>query len=633
MSEPFVPYVPPGSGAPELTARAVLLGVGMAVLFALTSAYVGLSFGMTVSATVPAAVFAAVFLRGISPRDPKGPVLEINLAGAAAVTGEALAAGLLFTFPALLVLYGALFSGGEAGWATLLDPARILAMGLCALIGGLLGILLTVPLRRAMMSDVNLPYPEGKAAAEVIKASDREGFSATPFLAGIALGALAKSASDGLHLWKDRLEGTLVAGGTRLTAGLSLSPALLGIGYILGAEVSSWVLLGGFLGWVLMIPTFGAIYGWPEHGFFIDDPAGPLLGTGAGAVQQAWFAGPMQVAVAMIVTGGILTLWKLRGAFQKTLKGLQGTGQPGAEGPEKGRDLGLSLFHFVILTGAMFFLCWWATGSILVCVIVALIVLGACFVASAFSGYLAGVIGSSNNPISGITVVTLVFTGTLLLPLTFTGLVSVPTAMAATVLVGAVVCCTSAISGDSLQALKAGQLLGATPRGIHLSRIAGVVAASAVLPIVIAVLAAHYGLAFPDRSHPAPLAAPQSVVMALLTKATFSMDANVGLWTLGVLLAFAVRQFGLSPMAVAIGMFLPLGFSVTIMLGGVAHGLINRSIEKEVKVQHGHLPEPDVSEKVKKAKEASEQRGVVLVLGIIAGEASAAVLLAYFAVV
>ncbi|MGQ9583249.1 MAG: OPT family oligopeptide transporter [Thermoplasmatota archaeon] len=626
-AEEFVPYIPPERVLPELTIKMLVTGIILTIVMAAANAYLGLYAGMTVSATIPAVVMALVFLRPL-----RGTVLEINLAKAMAVTGEALAAGVIFTFPALLVLHHPNFTNGAAGWSSLMENLPVMMIG--SFIGGLLGILFTIPLRRVMIIDLNLPYPEGVASAEVLKATDRGGRGMGLIFVGLGVGGLFKFAGSGygLSLWKERLEATVGGASARMYGGLNLSPALLGVGYILGARIAANVVLGGIIGWIMLIPIIGAVAGWPEHGFYIDNPAGPHLGPMLGGVYELWFSHTMYVGVGAIVTGGLITLWQLRSAVGKAMKGLGGFGRKAREETapiRTERDFPMNLLYFVVIGVFMAGLYFWVTGNGAVAGVSAIVLMVFCFFFTAVAGYLAGVIGSSNNPISGVTVATLLFTAALLLGLSHFGLLDVNTGITATIIVGAVVCCSAAIAGDSMQELKTGQLLGATPYNIQISRFVGVLVAAVVIPPIVALLAQAYGIALPDASHPSPLPAPQAVVMATISRGVFNMQINLPMLLLGVALAFVLKfVLKLSPMAVAIGVYLPFTLTLPIMLGGLIQMFSDKFVEKKVCRELENLPEEARRTGLKSAMEENQNRGVLFASGLIAGEAIMGVIIA-----
>jgi putative OPT family oligopeptide transporter len=626
MAEEFVPYIPPEKIIPELTIRMLITGIALTIIMAAANAYLGLYAGMTVSATIPSVVMALAFLKW-----QKGTtVLEINLAKAMAVTGEALAAGVIFTFPALTVLYHPNFTHGQAGWASLMDGLPVMIV--CSLIGGLLGILFTIPLRRVMIIDLNLPYPEGVASAEVLKATDKGGAGMNLIFIGLGVGSLFKFASSsfGFKLWKERIEGVVGSGGFKLYGGLSLSPALLGVGYILGAKVAWFVVLGGIIGWIIAIPVLGATIGWPAHGFYIDDPAGPGLGTGLGGVYQLWFSQTMYIGVGAIVTGGIFTLFKLRHAIGKAMSGMGG-GKKDKDAPapiRTERDFPMTLMYLIPIGGAMIGLYFYVTHNWVVALVSTGVLLFFCFFFTAVAGYLAGVIGSSNNPISGVTVATILFTAALLTALSYAGLLDKYVGMTAVIIVGAVVCCSAAIAGDSMQELKTGQLLGATPYNIQISRFIGVLVAAIVIPPIVAMLASAYGIALPDATHPTPLPAPQAVVMATISRSVFELNINWQMILVGVGLAAVLIWRKLSPMAVAIGIYLPFTLTLPIMIGGLIQLFTDKFAEKKVYADNPNLTVEEKQAKLKPIIEANCNKGTLFASGLIAGEAVMGVVIA-----
>ena len=628
MADEFVPYIPPDQIMPELTVKMLVSGIILTIVMAAANAYLGLYAGMTVSATIPSVVIALVLLRPF-----KGTVLEINLAKAMAVTGEALAAGVIFTFPALVVLHSSNFTNGAAGWSSLMETNNLIVMIIGAGIGGLLGILFTIPLRRVMIIDLNLPYPEGVASAEVLKATDKGGKGLGMIFIGLGVGVMFKFSSSayGLRLWKERIEGVVGTAGAKLYGGLSLSPALLGVGYILGPEISWMVVMGGIIGWIILIPVIGAVGGWPLHGFYIDDPTGPGLGTGLGGVYQIWFTNTMYVGVGAIVTGGIYTLFKLRKAIGKAMSGLGGFSKKAA--PAGGvsrteRDFPMNLIYFVIIGVFMAILYYWVTNNGWVAGVSAIVLMFFCFFFTAVAGYLAGVIGSSNNPISGVTVATLLFTAILLLGMSKLGLLNIYTGMTATIIVGAVVCCSAAIAGDSMQELKTGQLLGATPYNIQIARFIGVLVAAIVIPPIVAALAMAYGIALPDATHPTPLPAPQAVVMATISKGVFTGGINWIMFIVGVILAFILIYFKYSPMAVAIGIYLPFTLTLPIMIGGLIKGATDKFVHKKICSDEAGSSEEVRQERLKAVSAETENKGILFASGLIAGEAITGVVIA-----
>jgi putative OPT family oligopeptide transporter len=485
-----------------------------------------------------------------------------------------------------------------------------------------------------MTKELDLKYPEAMAAAELIKTPDEHTIGANLMAIGIAIGALVKFASSGLNLWKERIEGVVSLGQARLFGGLSLSPALFGVGYILGARVSAWVVFGGILGWAIIIPTIGTVSGWPLHGYYIDDPAGPGLGSGLGGFYQLWFDNTIWVAIGLIFTGGIMTLLTLRTAILKVLGLLRGRTESGKTFPAKDdeRDFPLKLIYFSLLTLLMMALFYWMTGNLVIGVIAGMVILMICFFISPISAYLAGLIGSSNNPVSGMTFATIFFLGISFLLVAWVGIISIYIAMTVTIIIASVVCCCAAMAGDSMQALKIGQLLGATPRNLHVTRMVSVLVAAIVIPMVIAILAQAYGIGIADATHATPLIAPQSVITAAFTRSIFTNQLNGPMILLGCALAFVFRGVKISPMAVGIGIFLPMPLTIPLMLGGLASYYTLRSTEKDETQKNSGLPEKELKESIEKAKEKSQNKGVCVSFGLMTGEAIIAVILAILVV-
>ncbi|UCH89446.1 MAG: oligopeptide transporter, OPT family [Thermoplasmata archaeon] len=636
----FVPYIPAEKIIPEFTAKMVIVGVILTIVMAAANAYLGLYAGMTVSATIPAVVMALAFLKPL-----KGTILEINLAKAMAVTGEALAAGVIFTFPALYVLD--YLTDGASGWSNLMDHLPEMMIG--ALIGGVLGIIFTIPLRKVMIIDLALPYPEGVASAEVMKAMERGGKGINLIVFSLMIGALFKLGSSGygFRLWEERLEGVAGKGSVRGYGALSLSPALLGVGYILGPNIAWLVFSGGIIGWMILIPMIGLFGGWPESGYYIDDPNGPMLGQFVGGIHQIWFDHTMYVGVGAIVVGGIYTLIKLR---KPIMDGVRGVMKSGGKKGDVGyvepirteRDFPLHMVYFVFIGIGMFALYWWVTNLWHVALVSMIVLFIFCFFFTAVAGYLAGVIGSSNNPVSGVTVATLLFTAILL-----AWVLRVPEnlGMTATIIVGAVVCVSAAIAGDSMQELKTGQLIGATPFYIQISRFIGVLIAAIMVPIVVGALAQAYGIAIPDPDHPTPLAAPQAMVMASISRGIFRLDINFGMLLLGVLIAFILIYLKKPVMAIAIGIYLPLALTVPIMIGGLIKMAVDGFVSRKVH-RYGASPanmemiemdsegkkvdvKPEEKQKViDHLKEKVNSNGILFASGLVAGEAIMGVIIA-----
>ena len=614
QEQEFEPYISADTYMAELTIKVILVGIFLSIIMGAANAYLGLYVGMTVSATIPAMVMSIAILKPF-----KGTILEINISKAIAVAGEALAAGIIFTFPALLILYSPRYTDGAAGWANLADNVIIIIV--VALLGGFLGILFTIPLRKVMIEDLNLPYPEGVASAEVLKTivpkdGTKDTSSSGMFLifSALVLAALFKLASSefGLNLWKERVEGVAGSGQVRLFGGLNLSPALLGVGIILGHKIAALVFLGGVIGWIILIPVIGLAVGWPADMTPLD------------AIYNIWFEYTMYVGIGAMVTGGIFTLIKMRKAIVAGIKESFGSGKE-KEGAEvkpirTEYDFKPNYLYFGFIAIVMAILYWIVTGDIIVALIAMVMMIIFTFLFTSIAAYLAGVVGSSNNPISGVTVATMLFTGIVLLitPDKNVG-------MTATIIVGAVVCCSAAIAGDSMQELKTGQLLGATPYNIQIARFIGVASAAVTVPFVVVALDQVYGIGTPS------LPAPQSYVMASIARGVFLGQMNWAMFVMGIVVALILIYLEKPVMAVAIGIYLPFTLTLPIMIGGILKYYSDEFVKKKVELldrPNEGLSEPETEKRISGLQEKITNQGILFASGLIAGEAIVGVIIA-----
>lgn len=597
------PVVPATAQVPEITLKAVLLSVVLAAVLAAANAYLGLFAGMTVSASIPAAVASMAILRLFR----ESTILENNIVQTAASSGEALAAGVIFTIPALLLVgYWTAFNY----WQTVL----------IATVGGVLGVLFTIPLRRALIVTARLRFPEGVATAEVLKVaatargnSDIGGPSRdVRVLASAALlGGLAKLGESGMRLWAESLEGAAHVGRSVIYAGLNLSPALLAVGFIIGLHTSTVVFLGGVIGWVILMPVYGFLYGLPPDQ------------TGLAAAMSIWSGQIRYVGIGAMLIGGLWTLVKLRGPVWNSLHALvtsyaASDSQVGTAGlPRTERDAPLVWiavpFGLALLPMAWIYAS--VVDSVLIGVVMTMVMSIAAFLFSSVAGYMAGLVGSSSNPVSGVTIATIMMASLLLVLLLGTGH---PAGPAAALVIGAVVCCAAAMGGDNLQDLKTGHLVGATPWKQQVMQVVGVVTGALVLVPVLSLLQAKYGIGEATSSHPHPLSAPQATLMANLTRSVFGGGVPWPLVGLGAVIGTSIiladrrqerqgRTFRLPVLAVALGIYLPLKLSAAIFLGGVISYVAQRhAIQGE-----------DLS-----------QRGILFAAGLITGEALMGILLA-----
>jgi putative OPT family oligopeptide transporter len=615
MVEEFEPYIPADQDIPEFTLKAIVVGLLITVIMGAANAYLGLFVGMTVSATIPSLVFALAILKFF-----KGNILEINMAKNIGVAGEALAAGIIFTFPAMVVIHQ--MTGGSGGWVDMFTFKNLMIMIVIALIGGLFGILFTIPLRKVFIDDLDLPYPEGVAAAEVLKAMEKGGRGVWYIAIAAGIGGVMKiSAESGFALWREKVEGVLNMGRLRFFGGVNISPALLGVGYIIGFKIAFIVFSGGILGWVIAIPLVGLIKGWPA-------------GDPIDAVYTLWFDETKWIGIGAVLTGGVYTLIKmypqLKQSIIQTVSGKKGgAGEPAPLRTE--RDFHVSVVYLGILAIAVFGVYLFVTSEPITAIILTVIMFIATFLFTAVAGYLAGIVGSSNNPISSVTITTLVITALVLIVLAkVLGISDMSGAegMGATILVAAIVCCSAAIAGDSMQELKTAQILGATPVRIQWGRFIGVAVGAIVIPFIVGLLAKAYGIGTPA------LPSPQAVIMGSTVYAIFNMEFNYIMFTIGVALAIILILWKKPIMAVAIGIYLPFTLTTPIFLGGVLGLIAERWITIKTKLFDVVGMTKDEADKVvKENKEQTFNMGLLFAAGLVAGEAVFGVIVALIIII
>jgi putative OPT family oligopeptide transporter len=593
-----------GDPARQLTLRAVLLSIVLTVVLAAANAYLGLFAGLTVATAIPAAVVSMGVLRIFG----KVSVLENNIVATGASAGSSIAAGTIFTIPALVLL---------GAWQRF-DYWWVLAI---AGLGGLLGVLFSVPLRRTLIIDQQLKFPEGVATAEVLKVSASPGSGLRALGLAAAAGAGFKIALSGLKLSPESFTAAGYIGDRGIGFfGFSLSPALLAVGYIVGLNIGVLMLSGGALSWWVFIPIYNEFF--QDH-----DPALAARLVGASAEAAAWAIWSAQVryiGVGAMLVGGLWSLWTLRGSLLSGLKGGLGRPHPGAkEVPHTERDLpmGLILNGIALFVLPLFALYYVVVDSLGVALAMAIIMVVAGFVFSSVSGYMAGLVGSSNNPVSGITISTILFASLILLGMLGRGSTVGPVAA---IMIGAVICNAAAIAGDNLQDLKAGQLVGATPWRQQVMLAIGAVSSAAVMAPVLNLLLEAYGIGTPAREGVTALAAPQATLMASVAKGIFIGGLPWAMIAIGALAGVIVifidehlRRSGSAwrapILAVAVGIYLPLELSTPIFAGGLLAHFVER--------WHRRAGDNFDPEKL-------DQTGLLFSAGLIAGEAIFGVLLA-----
>jgi len=554
----------PAAGLPQLTVKAVLLGIVLSAVLAGANAYLGLFAGMTVSASIPAAVISMGLLRLFRQSN----IFENNIVQTTASAGESLAAGVIFTIPALIIL----------GYWDIFDYWWVTAI---AGIGGLLGVLFTIPLRRSMIVEQKLMYPEGTATAEVLKVGESPGKGLRYLsIAGI-IGALVKFAETGLSLWPGTAQAATYLGKSTIAyVGTNLSPALVGVGYIVGLNIAILIFLGGAISWYVAIPLY-------SHFVLASDPSlSGLFASGMPATDLAfeiWTKKIRYLGVGAMLVGGIWALISMRASLLLGIRtGLhKQSGESGKDIPATERDtpMQLVLIGIALFVIPIFVLYQSIVGNLAIGLAMTLIMVVTGFLFSAVAAYMAGMVGSSNNPISGITIATILFSALLLLWLMGDSSIG----PAAAILIGAVVCCAAAIAGDNMQDLKAGYIVGATPWKQQVMQVVGVLASVMLMAPILNLLLQAYGIGVPTIEKPDSLLAPQATLMASVAQGVISgglpwamvgIGAVIGVVIIGWDEWLRVRNssFRAPVLAVAVGIYLPLELAVPIFAGGlIAH--------------------------------------------------------------
>jgi len=552
---------------PQLTIKAMVLGIVLAAVLAGANAYLGLFAGMTVSASIPAAVISMGILRLFRNSN----ILENNIVQTAASAGESLAAGVIFTLPALILMgYWNVF---EYWWV-------------CAIagLGGLLGVLFTIPLRRSLIVEEGLAFPEGTATAHVLQAGERAGRGLKLLSLAAVTGAAVKFAETGLRLWPGVAQSATYIGGSTVTyIGTNLSPALLSVGYIVGLNIAVLVFLGGVISWGIAIPIYSNWLSPSDVGLWAEYQAG------ASAVDLAfsiWTSKVRYLGVGAMLVGGIWALVSMRGSLLAGVRsGLQQHAQSGGFVPHTDADtpMKLVLLGIAVFVIPIFVLYQSIVASVGVGLVMTLTMVVTGFLFSSVAAYMAGLVGSSNNPISGVTIATILFASLLLLWMTGDAAIG----PAAAIMIGGVVASAAAIAGDNMQDLKAGFILGATPWKQQLMQGVGVISSVLVMAPILNLLLVAYGIGVPTAEHPNPLAAPQATLMQSVADGVFKgglpwnmviIGAAVGISIIVVDEVLKARgaSFRAPVLAVAVGIYLPLELSVPICIGGLIAHYANR---------------------------------------------------------
>ena len=590
--------------APQLTLKAILLSIVLTVILASANAYVGLFAGLTVATAIPAAVISMAVL----PLFGRPNILENNIVATGASAGSSIAAGAIFTLPALILLHH--WSSFDYWWTLAI-----------AGLGGLLGVLFSVPLRRTLIIDQKLQFPEGVAAAEVLKVGANPGIGARFLGIAALVGGAFKLITSGFRWLPETftIQGFVGQRGIAFF-GYGFSPALLAVGYIVGLNVAILIAAGGLFSWWLAIPLYNSF-------FFEHDPAlmHKLIGLDAeDAAFAIWRAQVRYIGVGCMLTGALWALWSLRKSLLSAIRsGLKVSGKKSSDIPHTERDLPMGgvLVCIALFVVPLFVLYYLVVGSIGVSLAMAVIMIVAGFLFSSVSGYMAGLVGSSNNPVSGITICTILF-ASLVLMWMLGGNSSI--GAVAVVFIGAVVCNAAAVAGDNLQDLKAGQLIGATPWRQQVMLGIGVIASAAVMAPVMNVLQFAYGIGEPAHLGVKPLPAPQANLVKSVAEGMFGGTLPSGMIAIGAVIGALIivldlylkrrgSRWSAPVLAVAVGIYLPLDVSTPILGGGIVAELVGRWHLK-------HNPGGD--------HDKLAQNGMLFAAGLITGEALVGIFIA-----
>ena len=569
----------------EITLKAFFLSIFLSIILSSAMVYLGLYAGMTISASIPAAIMSMGILRLFKNSN----ILENNIVQTAASAGESLAAGVIFTLPALLLI---------GFW----DTISYWEVTKIAMVGGILGALFTVPLRRALILKAQLRFPEGVATAAVLKTgheTDAEKSQQSLKIIGISalVGGFVKLGELAFSIWSSALGGAIAIKGAIFGMGASLSPSLFSVGYIVGRNIGILAFTGGLISWAVAIPIYSYLYGFEGDNYFE-------------SANVIWNAKIRYLGVGAMVVGGIWSVIQLAKplieSIQLSLKTLK---ESSDNISLEERDLPINyVFVAIIAMLVPISLTYFGIiGSWTSAIILSFVMLIFGFLFSAVAAYMAGVVGSSNNPISGVTIATILFSS--LLIISFFDIDSSKGAAAA-ILIGAVVCCAAAIGGDNLQDLKTGNIVGATPWKQQLMQLVGVVSAALTLGIVLTLLHEAYGIGSSD------LPAPQAVLMTNVANGVFAGNLEWGMIYAGAILgiiiilidqyqAYRKADFRVTILAVAIGIYLPIELTLPIFIGGMLNHIASKT-----------------------ASEEGKNNGLLIASGLITGEALMAIFIA-----
>lgn len=585
----FKPFIPANKVVPEFTPVSVILGIILAVVFGAANAYLGLRVGMTVSASIPAAVLSMGIIRILLRRDS---ILENNMVQTIGSAGESLAAGAIFTVPALFM------------WAEeskeIATPSFV-EIGIIAVVGGLLGVLFMVPLRTALIVEEHgvLPFPEGTACAEVLLAGEKGGDKSKVVFSGLGIAALYKFIADGMCLFPSEVDWDIKP----LKAGFGgdVLPALAGVGYICGLEISAYMFAGGVLGWFVLIPLI-ILFG----GDNIIAPATEAVKSLG--VWDIWSTYIRYIGAGAVAAGGIISLVKSFPTIIKTFaKAMKGFGHAGDNQVRTSKEIPMKFVIFGVVGLAVII---WLLPTVPISLIGAFIVVIFGFFFATVSSRMVGLVGSSNNPVSGMAIATLLIATALLKATGTTGYAG----MASAICIGTIICIIAAMAGDTSQDLKTGYIVGATPYWQQIGELIGAIIAAISIGGVMYLLNAAWGYGSKQ------LPAPQASLMKLVVEGVMGGTLPWGLVFCGVAIAIVIEILNLPVLPIAIGLYLPIHLSTPIFIGGVLRWIF------EKKKTNG-------DKQKEQEKKDMIDRGVLYSSGLIAGEGLIGILLAIFAII
>lgn len=578
----FKPYIPADRAISEFTFSSAVTGIILAVVFGAANAYLGLRVGLTISASIPAAVVAMGVIRVLLR---KNSILESNMVQTIGSAGESVAAGAIFTLPALFL------------WASdgKMPAPSILEITLITLSGGLLGVFFMVPLRNALIVKEHhtLPYPEGSACAEVLLAGEKSSSDASTVFAGMGISAVFKLIVDGLKLFPSEV--SLRFKGFAGEIGTQIYPAVMSVGYICGAKISSYMFAGGLISWMVLIPAI-VLFGSELTLYPGTEPIGQLYASGG--ASAIWGSYIRYIGAGALAAGGIISLFRslplILRTFRDSVKGLKSSTQTTVERTNQNLNMRLILSCITLIA-----LILWLVPSVPLTLPGAILVIIFGFFFSAVSSRMVGLVGSSNNPVSGMAIATLLFSTIILKVAGDSGISGMQGAIA----IGSIICIVAAIAGDTSQDLKTGYLLGATPKKQQIGELIGVTVSSLAIGGVLYLLNAAWGFGSEQ------LGAPQAMLMKMIVEGVMENNLPWALVFIGVFLALAVELLGIPVLPFAIGVYLPVQLNACIMAGGLIRYFLDKKEGYKI------------------------NRGILYCSGMIAGEGLAGIFLAVLAVV